>query len=303
MLAAGVAAARQEQETVWAFNPGDTFLDIACIDEERAVIVGDRGRLLVTHGRYTNLWAPRDSKTREMLTAVSFVDAEYGWAVGHGGVIIHSQDGGDSWQVQRESSPGNLPLFDIQFVSREVGYASGAYDTVLKTQDGGKTWDSLFTGSDNIYNGLFFHDSDNGFLLGEFGALLRTDDGGESWRQLDIGGYQGSLFGMTFLSPETALAYGINGKLMVSRDSGETWADIATGTDEALYRAAAKGEDIVIVGKSGVYLLSSDGADSFMKKTEADNYSFGGICARPGGGFVAVGEFGRIMAIETVPDE
>ena len=253
--------------------------------------------------KFEKLWAPRVSQTTELLTSLSFIDEQHGWASGHGGIIIHTRDGGESWEVQRESSPGNLPLFDIQFVSEDVGYASGAYDTLLKTMDGGQTWRSLPTGSDVIYNGLYFHDANNGFLLGEFGSLLKTTDGGESWQQMDVGGYQGSLFGMTFLSPEKALAYGISGKLIVSDDGGETWTDIPTGTEEALYRGAAKGDDVAIVGKSGVILLSSDSADSFVEKSESDNYSLAGVCADGVDGFVAVGEFGKIMSIGTAPNE
>lgn len=298
-----VPAFARQQDPVWMLNFRDTFLDIACLDQQKAVVVGDRGQILITHGTYKNLWAPRDSKTKEMLTSVSFVDDMHGWAAGHGGIIIHTEDGGENWEVQREPSPHNLPLFDIQLLPGNVGYASGAYDTVLKTTDGGKTWNPLPTGNDNIYNGLFFHDAENGFLLGEFGTLLKTSDGGHSWKQVDIGDYQGSLFGITFLSDETAVAYGINGKLIISRDGGDSWADIPTDTEEALYRADAKDGDVAIVGKSGVILHSDDGAKNFTKKSEPNNYSFAGVCAHAEGGFIAVGEFGTILNIETLLNE
>ena len=35
-----------------------------------------------------------------ILRAVSFADEEHGWAVGDGGVILASKDGGTSWQAQ-----------------------------------------------------------------------------------------------------------------------------------------------------------------------------------------------------------
>ena len=292
-----------QQEPVWMFDHKDTFLDIACINEQEAVVVGDRGRVLVTHGAYENLWSPRESNTREMLTSLSFIDEERGWAAGHGGIILHTQDGGDNWQVQRKSSPENLPLFDIQFVSKDIGYASGAYDTFLKTVDGGQSWTSLPTGSDNIYNGVFFHDADNGFLVGEFGSLLKTSDGGESWQQTNVEGYQGSLFGIVFLTPRKALAHGINGKLAVSHDGGENWTDVPTGTTEALYRAAVLGDEVVVVGKSGIVLESSDGAESFTARSATDNNSLAGVCAGEGGRFLAVGEFGTIMGIELQRNE
>ncbi len=288
---------------VWMFDYRDTFLDIAYINKQKAVIVGDRGQILVTHGTHKNLWAPRDSKTSEMLTSLSFIDDKHGWATGHGGVIIHTEDGGENWEVQRESSLQNQPLFDIQFVSKNIGYACGAYDALLKTIDGGKSWSSLSTGVENIYSGLFFHDAENGFLVGEFGSLLKTSDGGESWKQMNIDDYQGSLFGITFLSRQKALAYGISGKLIISHDGGENWTDIPSGTEESLSMVAASGDDVVIVGRSGIILLSNDSAKSFIKKQEPDNYTIAGVAAHSGGGFVGVGEFGKILKIETLKND
>lgn len=298
-----VPAFSEQQSPVWMFDYKEIFFDITYVNKQKAVIVGDRGRVLVSHETYERLWTPRDSKTNEMLTSVSFIDDQYGWAAGHGGVIIHTDDGGENWEVLRASSPRNLPLFDIQFVSRKVGYACGAYDTLLKTTDGGVSWNSLSTGADVIYNGLFFHDVENGFLLGEFGTLLRTSDGGATWEQMNIDGYQGSLFGIIFLSPQKALAHGIRGKLILSQDGGENWADIPSGTEEALFMAARKGDDVAVVGRSGVYLLSNDGARTFTRKQEPGNNSFAGVAAHPGGGFVGVGEFGTILKIEALKSE
>ena len=37
--------------------------------------------------------------TSVTLTAVRFADAQHGWAVGHGGVILATQDGGEQWTL------------------------------------------------------------------------------------------------------------------------------------------------------------------------------------------------------------
>ena len=292
-----------QQAPVWMFDYRDTFYDIAFLNRQKAVIIGARGTILATHGTYQNLWSPRDSKTKELLTSLSFIDEKQGWAAGHGGVIVHTKDGGETWEVQRPGSPDNLPLFDIQFVSPKVGYACGAYDTLLKTIDGGQSWLSQPTGLDNIYNGLFFHDAKNGFLVGEFGTVLQTTDGGQSWIQMNMGDYQGSLFGIIFLSPEKALAYGISGKLFISDDAGANWRTIDTEAKDALFMAAAVGDDVVVVGRCGAVLISDDGAMSFRKKYESDNMSLAGISAHPNGGFVAVGEFGKILNIGVLNNE
>ena len=293
----------EEQAAVWKFDYRETFYDIAFPSKQKGVIVGARGRILVTHGTYKNLWSPRDSKTEEMLTSLSFIDEKQGWAAGYGGVIVHTVDGGENWEVQREASSQNLPLFDIQFVSENTGYACGAYDTLLKTVDGGKSWNSQPTGFDNIYNSLYFLDARNGFMVGEFGTLLKTSNGGESWQQIDLDGYQGALFGITVLSREKVLAYGITGKLIISHDGGTSWKDISVDSKDALFMAATNKDDVIIVGRSGLILRSNDGAKRFTQTYETDNNSFAGVCSDPKGGFVGVGEFGKISKIKVLRNE
>jgi uncharacterized repeat protein (TIGR01451 family) len=87
------------------------------------------------------------------LTAVDFVDASYGWAVGFAhtssepdGLTFHTTDGGQTWQRQ---TPGSfmMGLRDVQFSDRNRGYAVGTgYGSawgppVWRTMDGGATWE------------------------------------------------------------------------------------------------------------------------------------------------------------------
>ncbi len=298
-LAGPVRHAAADEEAIWTFDFREVFYDIAYLNRHDAVIVGARGRVLVTHSRYKNLWSVRDSGTRSLLTCVSFADDKQGWAAGHAGVIVHTADGGQSWTIQRKPSPKSRPLFDIQFITPKVGYACGAFDTFVKTTDGGATWASIPTGLDNMYNGLAFTDEENGFLAGEFGTVLRTTDGGRSWTQLDLGGYRGSLFGITMVSTHTILAYGISGKLMRSEDDGQTWEEIPSGVDHSLFRAAVDGDEVLIVGAAGTILYSRDGGRHFEDREDPDTTTFAGVCARPEGGFLCVGERGKILRFDT----
>jgi photosystem II stability/assembly factor-like uncharacterized protein len=283
---------------IWTFDFRDVFYEIQYLDQRNAVVVGARGRVLVSHDKYENLWSPRESGTTDLLTCVSFADARRGWAAGHGGVIVHTGDGGWTWHVQRESSPRHQPLLDIQFLSPAVGYACGAYDTFLATRDGGRTWSERSPGTDTIYNGLCFLDERTGYLVGEFGTVLLTRDGGRSWTRVDLGGYRGSLFGILLLSPREILVFGISGKVLRSEDGGRSWQDVSPENNQSLFRGAADGDEVVLVGASGTLLVSTDGGKSFLKRTDEDFTSFAGVCAHPGGGFVCVGEMGQIKHIE-----
>ena len=47
--------------------------------------------------------------TRQLLTAIDFVDDKHGWAVGHDATVLSTGDGGQSWQVQYEDREREAP--------------------------------------------------------------------------------------------------------------------------------------------------------------------------------------------------
>jgi photosystem II stability/assembly factor-like uncharacterized protein len=64
---------------------------------------------------------------------------KHAWIVGRpGAVILHTDDAGQSWQVQKTGSP--LPLHGVCFFNDRVGWAVGDAGTILATTDGGATW-------------------------------------------------------------------------------------------------------------------------------------------------------------------
>src|ERR1700757_855275 len=60
------------------------------------------------------------------------------FAVGQEGVIIYSDDAGQTWH--QAAVPVSATITDIAFATPQVGWAVGALGVVLNTQDGGKTW-------------------------------------------------------------------------------------------------------------------------------------------------------------------
>ena len=61
------------------------------------------------------------------------------WVVGRpGSAVLHSPDGGKSWEVRRTNQP--LPLNGVYFHDERRGWAVGELGSVLATDDGGRTW-------------------------------------------------------------------------------------------------------------------------------------------------------------------
>src|SRR5262249_5953928 len=77
------------------------------------------------------------------LNDLVFLNDQSGWVVGTGGTILHTANGGASWQ--RQESGTTSELHAIKFVDAKYGWIVGAEATVLRTKDGGKTWSAAAT--------------------------------------------------------------------------------------------------------------------------------------------------------------
>ena len=73
---------------------------------DRLVAVGQRGHVVVSSDGGAT-WKQAQVPVSSDLVAVYFVDAKQGWAVGHDGVILHTADGGEYWELQLDGRKAN----------------------------------------------------------------------------------------------------------------------------------------------------------------------------------------------------
>ena len=116
------------------------------------------------------------------------------FACGQNGVILKTEDGGNSWQEKYRQE--GYDWYAIKFLDPNTGFVLGISDEVgnneklLKTLDGGETW--LDMGNPfNEYNycspstcDLFIVDSDTLYVACD--QLMKSTNGGYSFSQLDI---------------------------------------------------------------------------------------------------------------------
>src|SRR5262245_23524075 len=69
--------------------------------------------------------APREWQSDAELTAVTFIDADRGWAVGDRGTIWHTVDGGRRWEQQ--NSGVSCRLEAAQFLDANNGWIVGGW--------------------------------------------------------------------------------------------------------------------------------------------------------------------------------
>jgi photosystem II stability/assembly factor-like uncharacterized protein len=310
------AAAGDESAEIARLATHSLLLD-ATMAGPRMVVVGERGHILLSDDQ-GNSWRQAPVPTRANLTAVFFLNAQLGWAVGHDQVILRSEDGGETWTRVHWAPEKEQPLLDVWFRDANEGLAIGAYGTILKSGDGGRTWsEQIFeprplnakaesttaspskkdeytvesSPGDVHLNAVAPASDGKLYLAAEAGHLFRSDDGGASWLELPSP-YEGSFFGVLPLDSSAVLAFGLRGHLFRSDDAGASWRALSTGTTAMLTNAQRlDAQTIVITGLAGTLLVSHDGGQSFVLQTQADRNGLSAALAA-GNKLVTAGDAG-----------
>ncbi|MBA4137097.1 MAG: hypothetical protein C0518_07255 [Opitutus sp.] len=291
--AAGPLSATESSEPS-ALAARSMLLDVTRAGE-RLFAVGDRGHVVVSSDE-GETWAQCITPTRAMLTGVSFADADHGWAVGHDGVIIATQDAGKSWVRQDDGKDLDTVYLDVLFLSPTHGFVVGAYGKFLVTRDGGKTWTPRRIAEDDLhFNRITNEASGTLFIAGEAGTLLVSRDRGETWQRSELD-YEGSLYGVRPLSGGVLVAYGLRGRIFVSTDDGATWEPRESEV-KVLIMSGARLRDgvVVLAGQGGNFFISRDSGRTFRHwKPDDFGTSVADLAVTKDGTLLTVGEAGAV---------
>lgn len=242
-------------------------------------------------------WQQVDSPVSSDLVQVRFRDERNGWIVGHDALVMHTTDGGDSWQVQLDGRR-LLTLLNAYYGPRaEKGDESAAQmlKEVAMAASTSATPDVLAA----PFLDVMFDEHGSGFAVGAFGMLLHSTDNGQNWepwiersdndRRMHlyglaehagtfyIGGEQGLLLRLDgqqqrFVKIDTPytgtyfgvrafdhllLAYGLRGNLLASRDDGQQWQPVETRLNSSLVSIVEQGNALIVVSQEG-QLVSVD---------------------------------------------
>jgi len=173
------------QKRIGGSNAHAAFWQVSCPTALSCYVRGwvyDHGTSL------TCVWATADGgkhwARRRLPSGVASIDfptATSGWAVGHGGVMYATTNGGRTWRFVHSGTGADLS--SISFCNSQVGYAVGASGTVLRTTDAGATWAALsgpdLYGSD--VSAVTCVDSTHTWVIDNDGYVYATSDGGHTW--------------------------------------------------------------------------------------------------------------------------
>ena len=262
---------------------------------QTAIAVGERGHLF----RFDNGWQQRSSPTNAHLTKATLLTELLGWAVGHDATILHTQDGGQTWQVQMTSPEIEKPLMDILFFDTQQGIAIGAYGLFYRTLDGGKNWQQEFHNEllfeeDNAYleelkaedealylserstllphfNRVVQIDKQRLLMVGELGLFAESSDLGVTWQRVDFP-YEGSLFNV-LVAEQGIYVMGLRGHLFKSQDETATWQEIKLPIHSTLNGGLVLNNHAVrLVGNAGIVIdVYSDDSVKIIEQRQGEN--------------------------------
>ncbi len=209
-------------------------------------------------------WSPQKSGTTQPLYGVSFADQNVGWAVGGGGTILRTTDGGTTWKAQPSTT--TQTLYGVSFANATTGWAVGGRGTLLRTTDGGTTWKAQPSTTTQTLYGVSFANATTGWAVGGRGTVLRTTDGGATWTAQPSGA-RDTLYGVACADASTCWIVGNRGTVRRSTDGGATWAGQSAGTWTTLYAVGCSDASTAwIAGNGGLVRKTTNGGRTWSSQ-------------------------------------
>lgn len=146
-----------------------------------------------------------------------FVLGERVWAVGDDGLIIHSSDGGVTWQQQRVNQPEPLESVEEKPQRQRITapeadqQLEGDAQGISRAEGGLSDSEKLFRGD---LQSIFFIDAQRGWAVGYDGTILSTADGGKNWRDVAYHRYPAPWFypALLMIALGYAAAFGLRAR-------------------------------------------------------------------------------------------
>lgn len=258
--------------------------DVAVLSDGRLVAVGEQGTIILSDDRGRS-WHQAAVPVSANLTAVFFVDAASGWAVGHDGVILGTKDGGLNWVRLFDGNAANEQV--VAAAERRVSQARERSQAATATQNEQAAHDELDRAEDMLADAeagarfgpsrplfsIWFKDAKQGFAAGAFGQLFHTEDGGANWHYIGdrLDNPEALHYNAIVPTPSGKIAIvGERGRIHLSADGGQGWQRHETGYDGQLYGMLAlrdtDGSEIFLAyGFGGRILLSRDGGSRWSQ--------------------------------------
>ncbi|MGB3674701.1 MAG: YCF48-related protein [Candidatus Nanopelagicales bacterium] len=199
--------------------------------------------------------APLGTEFGARYDDICFLDPDRGWAVNSSGQIMHTANGGATWEVQFQT-----PIIDgfpiylrcIRFADENTGWAGTVSEAarLFATTDGGSSWTSIelpplappkICGLSVVDDSVIYASGTNDPF--DAAAMMKTTDGGRSWTAWSMAAHAAALIDVLFFDANHGFVVGgradvpnpgrddVTPVVLETTDGGETWVDRVADLD------------------------------------------------------------------------
>jgi photosystem II stability/assembly factor-like uncharacterized protein len=249
----------------------------SAISDAAALYVNPSTTGLTCTGPNGSGWCQIGPPQANTLHAVTRVHASTLVAVGQGGTILRSVDGGLTWTAVPSGT--GVALNGVAFAGPSLGIAVGENGTILRTVDGGLTWSAAASGTGLPLAAVAFAGGESAAFAVGSDSVFRSTDGGQVWslasqHSVCTSGTACSPYaftGIAFADASTAVAVGAYGRAIRSTDGGATWTDAAMINYGPMKAVAFAGPGFGVAvggGCAPIVETSNDAGQSWILRSE-----------------------------------
>jgi photosystem II stability/assembly factor-like uncharacterized protein len=270
-----------------------------------------------------------------LLLAITRADTRL-IAVGNAGVVLLSDDEGNSWRIAK--TPTDELLAAVVFPTPKEGWIAGQDELILHSTDAGETWTQQYVKADADQT-LFTIISiapKHLFTSGAYDLILETEDGA-TWKESKIDNldddyhlncatargndvlvtgeaghafiryagawtpikidYDGSQFACLTGTDGTFYSFGLRGSAFKAAAGSPKWTRIDLETQESIFGATNLADGkMALVGSNGSIRLLDPASGHVTALPQVSEKTLSGVVEGKGGKLIVVGEDGVHVA-------
>jgi photosystem II stability/assembly factor-like uncharacterized protein len=219
-------------------------------------------------------------------------------AVGAGGGIFRSTDGGSSWEPENTKFQNELQSV-AEFSDGKTALAVGYGGLILRSADGGVDWNQVTSGGTGyLWVVKTFGDGETALAVGNHGTILRSMDKGRSWTTVQSPATDWlDAIGIS-KDGTVVLAAGADGGMLRSTDQGKSWTQIETGDPAGINSITILPDDKTVFAAAdrGTIFSSDDGGLHWTHSKPVGPFNlFGAAVFADQKTVLAVGESSKVL--------
>lgn len=227
----------------------------------RLIAAGEHGSIIYSDDG-GKVWHQAKVPTSVLITDMHFFDNQIGWAVGHDGIVLGSQDGGENWArllegVVLNELRANAIKSALAVLQSQPDADAELLESMEYQLDDAQV--ALEEGPSTPLLDVYFLDDQVGYVLGAYGLFLKTEDGGRNWA------YEGHMLPNPENFHLNKMHKSKNGNLLILGEAGLLLESADLGTSWHVVETPYQGSFFSIAESDGLYLMGLRG--TVLKRT------------------------------------